>query len=67
MVSLFRQIILNNPQIQVLNMYEFSGYSNRDHNIGELILESLLSSNIDCITDLNLRSNSLWFRLHHRS
>ena len=31
-------------------------------NIGELVLEILLSSSIDSIADLNLGVNSSWFR-----
>ena len=30
-------------------------------NNGEIILESLLSSNIDCISYLNLNGNNSWF------
>ena len=30
--------------------------------MGELVLESLLSSDIDSITDLNLRFNASWFK-----
>ena len=30
-------------------------------NMGELVLEALLSANIDTITDLNLSGNSSWF------
>ena len=62
MVSLFRQIIQHNPDIQVLNMKYFSEYSDRDENIGELILEALLNSNIESINDLNLFFNPSWFR-----
>ena len=58
MVSLFRHIIQNNPQIKALNMSSFSG--ERWTN-GELVLESLLSSSIDSITDLNLSENRAWF------
>ena len=63
MGSLFRQIIQNDPQIKALNMRRFSDNCDRDQSIGELILESLLSSNIDSITDLNLVDNSSWFEL----
>ena len=62
MVSLFRQITQNNPQIQTLNMDTFSVNNDREQNIGELVLESLLCSDIDSITDLNLVSNSSWFK-----
>ena len=33
----------------------------REENIGELVLETLLNSSIDSITDLNLGSNYSWF------
>ena len=62
MVSLFRQIIHHNPPIQVLNMKEFSFYEDVQENIGELVLETLLSSNVDTITDLDLSKNSSWFK-----
>ena len=62
MISLFRQIIYHDPPIQVLNMEEFSRYNESDgKNVGETILESLLSSNIDSITDINLGCNRTWF------
>ena len=57
MMSLFRQIIQENPQIETLNMQFFSIGNGREQNFGELVLESLLSSNIDSITDLNLSNN----------
>ena len=60
MVSLFRQIILSNPPIQVLNMNRFSG--NTDVNVGELVLEALLNSKILSIQDLNLDCNYYWFK-----
>ena len=63
MASLFRQIIYHDPHIQVLNMDSFNCYNDSNgKNIGETILESLLSSNIDSITDLNLRGNESWFK-----
>ena len=62
MVNLFRQIIQSNPPIQVLNMYAFSYNNDRDENLGELVLEALLNSNIQSITDLNLCSNGSWFK-----
>ena len=31
-------------------------------NFGENVFETLLNSNIDCITDLNLSSNRFWFQ-----
>ena len=61
MVSLCRQIFQNNPPIQVLNMARFSRESIRDDDIGELVLDALLSSNIKSITDLNLSHNPTWF------
>ena len=57
MVSLFRQIIQRNPPIQVLDMNKFSFDMDRNSNIGELVLEAILSSIIDSITDLNLSYN----------
>ena len=62
MVSLFRQIIQHNPPIQVLNMYCFSDKYDTVENIGELVLEALLNSNIESIQDLNLSGNKSWFR-----
>ena len=43
-------------------MEGFSYNSDREQNIGELVLESFLSSNIDNITDLNLAANESWFK-----
>ena len=40
----------------------FSLNADRDVNIGELVLETLLSSNIESITDLNLLYNNSWFK-----
>ena len=62
LVSLFRQIIQNSPPIEVLNMSGFSEGKDVNENIGELVLESLLSSRIDSIKDLNLAANSSWFK-----
>ena len=62
MASLLRQIVLNNPLIQELNMTCFSQCEDINHNIGEFVLESLLSSNIDCVTNLNLSMNLTWFK-----
>ena len=42
-------------------MYFFSYDKDSDENIGELVLDTLLSSNIDTITDLNLGGNESWF------
>ena len=61
MVSLLQQIIYNDPQIEVLNMDYFSFDEDRDHNIGELVLETLLSYNVDSIIDLNFGCNESWF------
>ena len=60
-VGLFRQIVQQNPPIEVLNMEYFSHDSDRENNMGEIILESILSSNIDSINDLNLGFNNSWF------
>ena len=43
-------------------MNRFSGDEDRDENIGELVLETLLNSNINSIIDLNLGDNSSWFK-----
>ena len=40
----------------------FSADKDRVENIGELVLEALLSSNIDTITDLNIGVNESWFK-----
>ena len=39
----------------------FSYFYDYSENIGELVLEMLLSSNIDSITSLNFSQNSSWF------
>ena len=62
MLNLFRRILHNNPPIKVLNMDYFSMNKDKDTSIGELVLESLLSSNIESITDLNLSFNKSWFK-----
>ena len=62
MASLLRYIIQNNPSIITLNLELFSYDRDRVENIGELVLETLLNSNIDSITDLNLRQNPSWFK-----
>ena len=46
----------------MLILNKFSLNSDRQENISELILETLLNSNIESITDLNLRDNSSWFK-----
>ena len=43
-------------------MNSFSIIKDREQNIGELVLESLLSSNIVSITDLNFGGNESWFK-----
>ena len=60
-VNLFRQIIRHNPCIEVLNLECFSKNSDKEVNIGELVFETLLSSRINSIKDLNLGANSSWF------
>ena len=62
MVSLVRQIVQSNPPITVFSMHNFSQDKDRDVNIGELVLEILLSSNIDSITDLDISFNDSWFK-----
>ena len=42
-------------------MEGFSCNLDRNENIGELVLEILLGSNIDSISNLNLDRNSSWF------
>ena len=60
--SLFRQIVQNSPPIKELNMEHFSEDKDRDVNVCELLLESLLSSTIVSIISLNLSYNSSWFK-----
>ena len=60
--GMFRHIIQRSPPIKVLNLYSFSFDKDRDENLGELFLETLLSSSIDSITDLILGGNSSWFQ-----
>ena len=67
MVSLLRQIIQNNPLIKVIKIDGFSSDKNSDENMGELVLTTLLSSNIESITKLNLSRNSPWFKHPERS
>ena len=43
-------------------MEYFSRVEDRIEKKGELVLEALLSSNIDTITDLNLLANPSWFQ-----
>jgi len=42
-------------------MYRFSDDRDRETNFGELVMETLLNSNIETIIDLNLGYNSSWF------
>ena len=67
MVNLLRQIVQCNPQITVLNMSYFSDDKDELNNIGELVLEILMSSNIDSITDLDFSQNPSWFKGEARS
>ena len=60
-ICLLRQIIQQNPPIQVLNMNRFSKHKDREENIGELVFETLLNANIETITDLDLSCNYSWF------
>ena len=46
MASLLRLIIQNNPPILTLNLFTFSYDRDMVENIGELILETLMNSNI---------------------
>ena len=43
-------------------MSEFSKNGDANLSMGEIVLETLLSSNIDSITDLNFSSNNSWFK-----
>ena len=61
MVTLLRQIVQRKPPIIDLNMVLFSSDHDENENIGELVLEILLNSSIDTITNLDLDSNSSWF------
>ena len=61
MVNLLRQIVQCNPQITVLNMSYFSDDKDELNNIGELVLEILMSSSINSITYLNFFDNKSWF------
>ena len=40
----------------------FSINEDKNENVGELILEILLNSNIDSIIELNLSENESWFK-----
>ena len=62
LVGLFRQIINNNPPVEVLNLNVFSGRHDRNENNSELVIESLLSSRIVSIKELDLSENSSWFK-----
>ena len=62
LVSLFRQIIQQHPPIEVLHMGAFSAYEDVNENIGEIVLETLLSFNINAITKLTLYDNPSWYR-----
>ena len=42
-------------------MEGFSDDKDKNENIGELVLEPLINSNIDTIKDLNLGFNESWF------
>ena len=63
MVSLFRQIIQQNPQLETLNMNSFS-FIDVNENCAEIVFETLLNSNIDCIINLDLSNNPEWFTHH---
>ena len=43
-------------------MQYLSNVKDRDESMGELILEALLGSSIDSISDLNLSRNKSWFK-----
>ena len=44
--GLFRQIIQQNPPLEGLNLREYSWKQDKNENIGELMLETILSSRI---------------------
>ena len=43
-------------------MESFCGYSKGGENIGEIVLETLISFNIGSVTDLDFSTNPSWFR-----
>ena len=43
-------------------MNRFSADQEKDENIGELVLETLLSYSVNSIIDLNLGCNQSWFK-----
>ena len=47
-------------------MSKFSRDKDANENIGELVLEILMSSSIDSIADLDLGGNSSWFKGEQR-
>ena len=59
--GLFRQIIQQNPPLEVLSIAGYSKNEDRSENIGEFILETILSSKIKSIKDLDLQGNPSWF------
>ena len=61
-MTLFRLIIQQKPQLELLDMGTFSDKHDRDQNFAEIILETLLSSNIDSITNIRLFNNESWFK-----
>ena len=62
LVSMLRQIVQNSPVITYINVEFFSNDKDKKKNIGELVLEILLSSSNDLITNINLENNSSWFK-----
>ena len=58
---MFRQIIQQNPPLEILVMTEYSNKNDSTKDIGEFILETILSSRILSIKLLNLSYNSSWF------
>ena len=43
-------------------MYCFSYNEDKDQNIGELVLETLLSNSVDSLIELDLGFNPSWFK-----
>ena len=61
--GLFRQIIQQNPPLEILSLFKYSEKEDKNENIGEFMLETILSSRIESIKDLDLSGNPSWF--HH--
>ena len=60
--GLFKEIIRNKPPLTHLNLENFSDKNEGIHSAGYVILEALKNSSIKTIKNLNLSSNSSWFK-----